>query len=163
MSLSTIGRSALLAAVLLLSACSKKEPDRWTAAEKTVASATTAATPPVAKPETGAFNAFLPPEGTDGLKRVFVTDKPGYAEAVYGEEFLSISVTVADEAAKKKFVDAKETIKGFPVTTFGKNQTIVLAGGKYQVKAVSKRADDAERRKWLSRMDLAGIAAVPAP
>jgi hypothetical protein len=162
MSLSTFGRSALLAATLILSACSKKEPDRWTEAEKTVASATTAATP-AAKPETGSFNAFLPPEGTDGLKRVFIADKPGYAEAMYGDEFVSISVTVADEAAKKKFVDAKEMIKGFPVATFGKNQTIVLAGGKYQVKVGSKRADDAERRKWLSRIDLAGIAAVPTP
>ncbi len=163
MSLSAFGRSALIATFLLLSACSKKEPDRWTEAEKTVASATAPATPPAAKPETGSFNAFFPADGTEGLKRVFIADKPGYAEASYGDDFLSVSVTVADDAAKKKFADAKETIKNFPVTTFGKNQTIALAGGKYQVKVTSKRAEDAERRKWLSRIDLAGIAAVPTP
>jgi len=163
MSLSTFGRNALLAAVLVLSACSKKEPDRWTEAEKAVASATTTTATAAAKPDTGSFNAFFPAEGTEGLKRFFSADKPGYAEAVYGDEVLAISITVADDAAKKKFADSKETLKSYPLSTFGKNQTMVLVGGKYQVKVSSKRLDDGERRKWLERVNLTGVAGVTTP
>jgi hypothetical protein len=109
----------------------------------------------------GSFNKFFPPE-SDGAKRVFSQEKNGYAEAKLqkdGKEIamLSISDSSLDLMANDRFKSARDKLQGYPVTTIGKNQTSALVGDRFQVKVSSQTLDDAARREWLGRFDLAGL------
>lgn len=140
----------------------KEEPTRWdTAASATVARAPEA--PPVK--EAGSFNAFFPPDGVDGMSRVYTQEKPGFAEAKLQKDgkdvaTLSISDASGDESALKKFETASDKLQGYPLVTVGKNQSSLLVKGRYQVKVSSPQLDPDARKVWLEKFNLSGLAAL---
>lgn len=149
---------AAIAVPALATAC-KKEPTRWDG----VASATTSARPPEAPPkaEGKELNAYFPKDGEGGHARVFTAEKDGYAEAKLtkeGAEVALLTVSDADQPQKDKFKDAKDKLAGYPLTTFGKNQSMVLVADRWQVKVSSKTLDEAARKDLLGTFDLAGLA-----
>lgn len=146
------------AAPAFVTAC-KKEPTRWDG----VASATTSARPPEAPPkaEGKELNAYFPKDGEGGYARVFTAEKEGYAEAKLtkeGAEAALLTVSDADPPQRDKFKDAKDKLAGYPLTTFGKNQSMVLVADRWQVKVSSKTLDEAARKDLLGTFDLAGLA-----
>ncbi len=155
--------SLLIPLALVHVACTKEPPapTRWDtdAAPGTIA---TAAVSPEAKPGS-VFNAFFPPDGTEGTKRIFTQEKAGFAEAKVQKDgrdiaVLSISDTLSDEQARKKFSAATDKIGAFPLITVGKNQSALLVKDRYQVKVSSQTLDDAARKAWLSQFNVNGIA-----
>jgi len=147
----------------LLAGCSK-EPDRWTEAEKKaeVAQKAKEEAPKVEVAATGSFNKSFPADGIDGTSRVFVTDKPGFAEAMYkkdGNELVSIQITDKNDAPADvaAFKDATDKLAGNPLKTFGKNKSQMLVANRYQVSATSKTLDHEARKSWLSRVDVSSL------
>lgn len=159
-----------IAAGALLSACSKTDEPRstrWADASAALASAAASGPPPSASAapvvEGGALNKYFPAE-SDGRKRVFTQEKPGFAEAKLQKDgkdvaTLSISDTDGTPDAKKKFDEAKDKLAGkHPLVTVGKNQSSVLVGGRWQVKVSSQELDAPARSALLSTFDLEGLA-----
>lgn len=160
--------SAALVALGMYSLGCSKEPDRWTEAEKKaeVAQKAKEEAPKVEVAATGSFNKYFPADGVDGTSRVFVTDKPGYAEATYkkdGAELLNVQIADknADPADIAAFAAATEKLSGNPMKTFGKNKTQVLVNGRYQISATSKTLDHEARKNWLGKVDAAGLQKEP--
>ncbi|WP_437538616.1 hypothetical protein WME79_21830 [Sorangium sp. So ce726] len=153
--------SLLFSVALLLVACEKEPPSRWDeAAAKEPTPAASAA--PDVKPGS-AFNAFFPPEGAEGMSRVFTAEKPGYAEAKLRRDggdvaSLSISDTAGDPQVVAKFANATDHLAGMPVVTVGKNQSALLVKNRFQVKVSSQTLDPEARKAWLQRFDLSGLA-----
>ena len=159
---------AVLALGMTQLACKKDEaPSRWDQAAS--AAASRAAAPPeaasVPKPEVvagGALNKFFPRE-LDGAKLAYAAEKTGYAEAKLHKDdheigVLSISDTNNNADAKQKFAAAPDKLAGFPLVTQGKNQSAVLVKERWQVKVSSMSMDEAARKTWLGRFDLAGLS-----
>ncbi len=157
---------ALASLFALTTAACKREPDRWEAAKEQakVVQAAKEDAPPVIVTETNALNKAFPTDAASGAKRVFRTDKPGFADAVYnnadGKEIcvLTISDTNSDPAVKTKFASATDKVGGFPVKALG-NSTAMLVRDRFQVKVSSTSLSPAERQTWLSKVD---ISAIPA-
>lgn len=159
--------AALLLGVLTLVGC-KKEPDRWSESEKKaeVAQKAKEDAPKVEVAAAGSFNKFFPADGTDGTSRVFVTDKPGFADALYkkdGAELIGLQITDKNDAPADvaAFADAPEKLGANPMKTFGKNKTQVLVNGRYQISATSKTLDHEARKAWLGKVDTAGLGKEP--
>ena len=158
----------LLAVALLGASACKKEPDRWTASEEKAEAVQKAKeeAPKVEVAASGSFNRFFPADGIEGSSRVFVSDKPGFAEATYkkdGNELVSLQITDKNDAPADRaaFDSATEKLGTFPLKTFGKNKTQVLVNGRYQISATSKTLDPTARQTWLSKVDTAGLAKEP--
>ncbi|MBX3226806.1 MAG: hypothetical protein KIT84_38695 [Labilithrix sp.] len=156
---------AALVVLLGVGACQKKE-DRWeqaaASAQKAAESAPTSSAP---KAETGSFNKFFPPDGTEGASRVFTADKEGYAEAKLskdGKEIALLAVTDLNgkDADKKKFEGAADKVDAHPVATFGKNKTMILVKDRYQVSVSSQSLDHDARKGVISKFDLRGLSAL---
>lgn len=162
----------VLALVLAAQVACKDDPPkstRWdqaasaAASQAQAAAAAAASAPPPPKTETGEVNKFFPKEEA-GIKVVFSVDKPGYAEAKLiadGGELALLTVGDADADAVGKFDAAKDKLGAYPLVTVGKNQSAILVGTR-QVKMSSKTLDPDARKTWLSKFDLAGLAALPA-
>jgi hypothetical protein len=151
----------LLAAVLFVTGCQPKAPDRFAQAQQDSSKPGVVA---VAKDATqgSEFNKFFPKAG-NGFERVYTQEKKGFAEAKLKKDgvevaVLSISDTASNPAAADKYKESTKTIGGFPATTLGNTQTSVLVG-KYQVKVSSRDASftPADRESWLARFDLKGL------
>lgn len=173
--LDTLKRALALGLVIGLlgsAACGKDPPPstRWDqAASAAKASAdkpaATPSAPPAEKKESGSFNKFFPAEDVDGHKRVYTSDKDGYAEAKLtkdGKDVAQLAITDVNgkEADAKKFEGSKEDLSGFPVATFGKNKTMVLVKGRYQVSVSSQTLDHEARKRWIGKFDLKGLSAL---
>jgi hypothetical protein len=143
---------------LAAAACSK-EPSRWDQAASAKPTAITAE----GSRAGSAFNKFFPGDGVDGHSRVYTAEKPGYAEAKLKKDgkdvaVISISDTLNEPDARGKFASAGDKVKGYPLVTVGKNQSAALVKDRYQVKVSSPSLDEAARKTWIERFDLAGLA-----
>ena len=155
---------ALASLVALTSAACKREPDRWEAAKEQakVVQAAKGDAPPVIVTEVNALNKAFPTDASSGAKRVFRTDKPGFADAVYnsaeGKELcvLTISDTNSDPSVKAKFAAATDKVGAFPIKALG-NSTAMLVRDRFQVKVSSTTLTPAERQSWLSKVDTSAI------
>lgn len=154
------------AALGILGGCKNEPPSRWDDAAAAAAShAAAAADPATPKPEVaagGALNAYFP-KTLDGAKLTYAAEKTGYAEAKLHKDdkelgVLSISDTNNNADAKAKFAGASDTSLGYPLVTTGKNQSSVLVKDRWQVKVSSMSLDEAARKSWLQKFDLAGLA-----
>ena len=166
---------ALLAAAVplspaLLTGCGE-DPDysRWEhAQEQSSADGAVAVQNAGTATDAGEFNTFFPPQEGD-WDQVFKQEKGGTAIADYEkDEEVMVTLSVTDLAtnprALKKYEDPEFEIDGYPAVTQGSKTTAILVNDRYQVKASSKSdAFTAEDRKaWLEKFDLAGLAALDA-
>lgn len=150
-----------------VSACCKSDPpkSRWDNAAKSAETAKPKPADPSAPPttETGALNKFFPSDGEQGSKRVFKADRPGYAEADFTtKDGKKLTMTINDLAQKAddraKFATVTEKLGGHPYKTFGKNKSQLLVNNRFQVDAFSPDVDEAIRKTFLEKTNLAGLA-----
>lgn len=163
---SILGVLAILGATALggigAAGCKAKD-DRGAAAAATESTAADA--PKIERPETGSFDRFFPADAGEGTKRVVTSDREGYAEARVtkdGEDLALLAITDlrGKEGDLKKYEEPKERLGDHPVATFGKNKTMILVHGRYQVSASSSALDHEARKNLLSKFDLSGLAAL---
>lgn len=156
----------LLATLLLVSSCNKA-PSQFSQAQK---DSTARGASAVVKDSStgGTFNKFFPPSG-GGYERVYVQEKKGFAEAKLKQgttelAVMSISDTLNNASATAKFKTSAETIKGYPSVKQGTTGTALLVNDRYQVKVLSRNPSfgEKERKAWLEKFDLAGLAKLQA-
>lgn len=111
-----------------------------------------------------AFNKFFP-KGDADFKVTFTQEKEGFAEIKVsqgGTEVakISISDTVTNLTARSKFESATDNVNSFPMVAQGKKSHAALVGDRYQVKVMSRNDSftEADRKAWLAKVDLAGLA-----
>lgn len=110
------------------------------------------------------LNKFFP-SASSGYNIVFQQEKKGFAEAKLkksGQDLamLSINDVANNPSAVAKFKNSSDEIDGYPSVEVGKNQTSVLVGDRYQVKARSL-ADDfspSDREDWIEKFNLSGLS-----
>ncbi|MBW4560686.1 MAG: hypothetical protein KME32_05910 [Mojavia pulchra JT2-VF2] len=155
--------AVLLSVLLLTTACSTKEPNRFDQAQQE--STRQKSGQAVAKEATqgSKLNQFFP-AGGDGYQRVYTQEKKGFSEANLkkGNKVvaqLAISDTTSIPNAAAKFSKSTKKVGGYPAVAVGNTQTSILVG-KYQVKVISK--DPAfttkEREAWIEKFNLNGLA-----
>jgi len=111
------------------------------------------------------LNDFLPNDA-DGMTVLVTTEKPGFVQASLksgSEEIatLAISDLLNDPDGAKKFENAPAAVGGFPVIARGEAGTAALAGRfQVQVRSAGAHFGEAERKKWLEKFDLSGLAAL---
>lgn len=142
----------------------KAKADRWADAAAAAESAA-ANSPTVERQESGSFNRFFPADAGEGTKRVFTSDREGYAEAKMtkdGEDVALLAITdlLGKDGDLKKYEEPKERLGDYPIATFGKNKTMILVHRRYQVSASSATLDHEARKNLLSKFDLGGLAAL---
>jgi hypothetical protein len=113
-----------------------------------------------------AFNQFFP-ASQNGYSVIFTSEKKGYSQANIKKgdvEVATMAVTdlVDDAEAVQKFEGAAEKIQNCPVISRGENGTAALVGNRFQivVRSSSDEFTAEDRRKWISQLDLASIAAL---
>jgi hypothetical protein len=156
----------LLATLLLVTSCNKA-PSQFSQAQKD--STARGASAVVKDSATGdTFNKFFPPSG-GGYERVYVQEKKGFAEAKLKQgstelAVMSISDTLNNPTANAKFTNSAEAIKGYPSVQQGTTGTAILVNDRYQVKILSRNPSfgEKERKAWLEKFDLAGLAKLKA-
>ena len=151
--------------VIALGGC-KKEPENWKkaaeAAEKKLDEQKKLGDKAPKQVEGKKLNAFFP-EKIHDAERKFTTEKDGYVEANYekGGETVA-TVVIADisdnPSSKNKFEKSSEKLAGVPLAKFGKRQSMVLVADRYQVKVTSSKLSHDERKPWLEKVDLKGLA-----
>lgn len=153
----------LLSVLLLITACTPKEPGRFDQVQKE--STQQKSGQAVAKNATqgGEFNKFFP-SADGGFERVYTQEKKGFAEAKLKKDgkdvaLLSISDTTSTPTAAAKFSNSTKKIDGYPAVEVGNTQTAILVG-KYQVKALSRDPSftASDRAAWIEKFNLAGLA-----
>ena len=96
--------------------------------------------------------------------RTFTQEKTGYAEATYVEGESEIKIAIADVVdqsdTRQKYTSAPDKLMGYPMMTRGKNSSMVLVNDRYQVKVSSKTATPEQRKAWLEKVELNGLAAM---
>ncbi len=153
----------LLATLLLVSSCASEPPSRFDQANRE--STERGASAVVKESVSGsAFNKFFP-QGGGGYERVYTQEKKGFAEAKLKKDgkdvaMLSISDTLNNPTATKKFENSTEKIGGFPAVAQGRTATAVLVADRFQVKVLSRDPSftESDREDWLSKFDLNGLA-----
>lgn len=100
------------------------------------------------------FNKAFPDDGFQGYKRVFTTEKTGFAAADFkkdGKTIVKVNFTDTKATPKdtSRYEASTEKIGGFPYITRGKNSSLVFAKGRYQVKVSSKTLDEQARKAFL--------------
>jgi hypothetical protein len=155
----------VLSVVLLLSACSSKEPSKYATTQKE----TTGRSAPAAVAKNaeagGDFNKFFP-QGDAGFARVFSQEKKGFAEAKLNKggknvAVLSISDTISLPAAAKKYEKSTTKIGSYPMLDEAiPKSTGVLVNNRYQVKVASRDPSFTaiDRQAWLKKFNLDGLS-----
>ncbi len=153
----------LIVTLLLVTSCAQQPASRYEGAQKDSTEGPQR-NQTIAKEATqgSQFNKFFP-KSSDGYERVYTQEKKGFSQAVLKQEGkeiakLSISDTVGNEIAKKKFEQSSQKISGYPAIQQGKNTTAVLVEDRYQVKVSSSELDANEREEWLEKFNLRGLA-----
>ena len=153
-----------LSALLLVTGCQPDAPSPYAQVQKE--STQKGAQSAVSKEATqgSQFNKFFPKSG-NGYDRVFTQEKKGFSEAKLkkgGKDMamLSISDTISNPAAAKKFDTSKTKIAGFPAMDVGTTQTALLVSDRYQVKVQSRDPafTVADRKVWIQKFDLNGLS-----
>ncbi len=156
----------LLLLLFFISACSKKEekpPSKW---EQKQESATGQKATRKISEEGGSFNKFFP-KGEDGFTVTYTQEKTGFAQAKLekdGQEFatLSISDTANNSEAAEKYKNSSERLSDYPMVAIGSKGTGILVADRFQVQVRSKvdAFDESDRKAWLVKCDLKGLAAL---
>ena len=112
------------------------------------------------------FNKLFPKKEGD-FDLVYTQEKLGFVEAKLnkkGEEAatLAISDTATNPSAAEKYKTAAQKIGGYPAVAVGDNGTAILVADRFQVQIRSKQASftASDRETWLTKFDLAGLAAL---
>lgn len=155
----------LLSAVLLLSACSSKEPSRYAQTQKDTAGRNAPAAVTKNAEAGGDFNKFFP-AGDASFARVFSQEKKGFAEAKLNKggknvAVLSISDTSSLPAAAKKYEKSTSKLSSYPLLDEAPlKSTGVLVNNRYQVKVASRDPafTAADRKTWLGKFNLDGLS-----
>ena len=159
----------LLPAVLLLAGCGE-EPDntRWEPAQAATEDGDTRAVDTVDAVDGSEWNTFFP-EQEGEWDVVYRQEKRGTAIADLEKDEVvvatfSITDTAENVSARTKFADAVDEVDGYPVVAQGSKSTAMLVNDRYQVKIASKDDSftEADRKAWLEKFDLAGLAAFDA-
>lgn len=108
----------------------------------------------------GDFNKFFPGD-VNGYKRVYTSEKKGYAEAVLKKDgkvvaTLAISDTMGDTSVASKF-KGSDKIDGYPSAKQGKTKTSILVADRYQVTITSKTLSESDRKEILTKFNLNGL------
>lgn len=112
------------------------------------------------------FQPLFPAADMDGAtSRVERPAKAGMFEVVYkkGKDdlaTLTITDTFAEPRVKDDYVGAKETAGGFPLKTSGYVKSAILVADRFQVQLSSPRLKPDQRKAWLEKVDLKGLAAL---
>ena len=69
-----------------------------------------------------------------------------------------ISDTQATPAVRDDYKDATDKVATYPLKTSGNYKTAILVANRYQVAATSQKLKPEDRKKWLEKVDLAGLA-----
>ncbi len=118
--------------------------------------------------DAGSFNKYFPEESGD-YDMVPKQEKGGTAiwdlerdEVVLCQ--FSITDVAANPRALEKYKTAEMKIDGYPAVAEGSRTTAMLVNSRYQVKASSRddSFSEADRKAWLNKFDLAGLAAMDA-
>lgn len=149
--------------LLSISACGPKTPSRFDGAQKESTGQNAKKSVVKESAEGSSFNKYLP-KADSGYSVTFAQEKKGFAEAKLkkgGKEVavLSISDTVNEPAAAKKYDKSSRQIAGYPAVDIGKNGTAILVKKHYQVKVASKDKSFAktDREAWIEKFDLQGL------
>ena len=88
----------------------------------------------------------------------------GYAEAAFtsGEQTYTISIsdTRDNPSARDKFMTVSDTVGNYPVVQRGKNGTMMLVGGRFQVRVTSPGSSPSDRGAWLEAVDTDQLTAL---
>lgn len=152
-----------LTAVLLLAGC-YEAPSRWdTAQQQTQGKQTSVAKEAI---DGSVFNQFFPKQG-DGFDIVFKQEKSGFAQASLqegGKELAVFSIfdTESNPDARSKYDAATEKIATYPVVTDEAKSLSALVGQRFQVqvRSVDPGFGESDRKAWLEKFDLTGIAEI---
>lgn len=160
-------RSAWLGIVLLALVavgCSKPEPTRWDQAQQQ-SQGQPAVAPDAAKGSS--FNRFFPKAGGE-YSLVYKQEKTGFAQASLkrgGREAatLSISDTTSNPDAAAKYRSSSEKLASYPLAAIGSQGTGILVADRYQVqvRSVDPAFSQEQRKEWLGKFDLPGLAQLP--
>jgi hypothetical protein len=151
-----IGLLALTAA-----GCSRSEPTRWDQAQQE-----SKGQPAVAREaaQGSSFNRFFPKAGGE-YSVVYKQEKTGFAQAGLkqgGREVatLSISDTTSNPDAAAKYRASSERLESYPLAAIGSQGTGVLVANRFQVqvRSVDPSFRQADRKDWLGKFDLQGLA-----
>ena len=157
-------RVAVLSLMLLVGAGCEKAPSRWdTAQAQTEGKKTSVAEGAV---DGATFNQFFPKQG-DGYDIVFKQEKTGFAQASLqqgGKELALFSIfdTESNPEARTKFDGVTDKIAGSPIVTEEAKSLSALVGQRFQVqvRSVDPGFGESDRKAWLEKFDLKGIAEI---
>jgi len=110
------------------------------------------------------LNQFFP-KASGGYSLVFQQEKKGFAEAKLkksGQDLamLSINDVANNPSAAAKFKNSSDQIEGYPSVKVGQNQTSVLVGDRFQVKArsLADNFSTSDRQDWIEKFNLLGLS-----
>ena len=152
----------LLAAVLILSACSTQAPSRFDQAQRLSSQKGVEAVSD--KASSGAnFNRFFP-SVSGNYQLVFAQEKQGFAQAKLkqdGKTLASLSIfdTISNPSAAAKYEQSTEKVQGYPVVQQGSKGTSLLVDKRFQVKITSsdESFSPSDRLEWLQKFNLKGL------
>jgi hypothetical protein len=111
----------------------------------------------------GELNKFFPKQEAP-YDLVFKQEKQGFVLASVqqnGDEVAQLSITDlrSNASAADKFKQGTDHIEGYPLATSGSKGTVLLVGNRYQVqvRSITEAVDEASRKTWLQKFDLAGL------
>jgi hypothetical protein len=155
----------VLSVILLVSACSSKEPSRFAQTQKETSGRNAPAAVAKQAEAGGEFNKFFP-KGDVGYARVFSQEKKGFAEAKLNKDgknvaVLSINDTISNPLSAKKYERSTSNLKSYPLLEeTALKSTGVLVNNRYQVKVASRDVSftAADRKAWLQKFNLDGLS-----
>jgi hypothetical protein len=110
------------------------------------------------------FLPFFPDKGMDDTTdKIVKPTKAGMAEVTYKkgkDDVITIVVndTQATPAIRDDYKSATDKLGAYPLKTSGYFKSAILVGDRFQVSATSQKLKADARKKWLEKMDLAGLA-----
>jgi hypothetical protein len=151
----------MLFTLAVILGCGTAPDPKWTAAQKQQTGHAVAKT---ALPG-GTFNKYFPkPEGEWDV--VYTQEKTGLAQAELKKggknmAVLAIFDTVSEPETAAEYKDSTEKLDGHPLLAKGSLGTAILVADRFQVTvrtAPGSGFSEAERKEWLKKFDLAGLA-----
>ena len=110
------------------------------------------------------FNKFFPKAETP-WDLTYKQEKQGTAIASLkkdGKEVAMLTVfdTVSEPDVAKEYKDSTEALAGCPLLAKGSKATAVLVANRFQVqvRSTDRSFDEADRKEWLKKFDLDGLA-----
>jgi hypothetical protein len=151
---------AVVALVLPLAGCSK-EPTKWDKADQETRGKPAVAAEAI---DGAAFNKFFP-KAEAPFSVVYKQEKKGTSIASLqrdGKELATLTVfdTLSNPDATQEYKDSTQALGGYPLVAKGAKGTAVLVNRRFQVqvRSTDDSFGEAERKEWLKKFDLDGLA-----